>query len=83
VFLDADGRTLLRAYAEYYPAAELSRLRETLDVEWVTLPRVRTFAQLRHEVPGSFPWTLAHIWLTLALVVSLAVIVGGVVAGSS
>jgi hypothetical protein len=54
-----------------------------VEVNAVTSRIVRTFAQLRREVPGSFPWTLAHIWLTFALVVSLAVIVGGVVAGSS
>jgi hypothetical protein len=86
VFLDVDGRTLLRAYAEYYPADERLRLREALAVHWVTLSDVRTFAQLRRELPGSFPWTLAHVWLTFALVALLAVVVltvGGIIAGSS
>lgn len=83
LFLDSGDRTLLRAYAEYYPAAELARLREALDVSWARLPRVRTFAEMRREISGSFPWTLAHVWLTSALVVLLALLIGGAIAGNA
>jgi hypothetical protein len=80
LFLDARNKTLLRAYAEYYPANELFRLQAALDVPWETAAAIRTFAQMRRDIPRSFPWALAHIWLTLAII---AVITGGAVAGSS
>ena len=75
-------QTLLRAYAEYYPASELSRLRETLHVGWDTLPNVRTFAQVRRDIPSSFPWSLAHIWLTLVLITLAALVIGGLIAAN-
>jgi hypothetical protein len=80
LFVDASGRVLLRAYAEYYPAAELSRLNETLAVDWETLPGVRTFAQIRRDIPRSFPWSLAHIWLTSAVITSVLLVIGGIIA---
>jgi hypothetical protein len=83
LFLDAQDRVLLRAYAEYYPVNELFRLREALDVFWETPAAIRTFAQARRDIPGSFPWVLAHIWLTLAIIGVIALIIGGAVAGGS
>ena len=77
LFLDIHGRTLMRAYAEYYPEQELVRLREALDVSWDSTPEVRTFARVRRDVPGSFPWALAHIWLTLAIVGAAALTAAG------
>jgi hypothetical protein len=68
VFLDSGGRPLLRAYAEYYPPAELLRLQDTLGVAWDSLGETRTFARMRREIPRSVPWALAHLWLTLAIV---------------
>jgi hypothetical protein len=72
VFLDSGGKPLLRAYAEYYPSAELLRLRDTLGVEWDSLGETRTFARIRREIPRSFPWALAHVWLTLAIIAVVA-----------
>lgn len=83
LFLDARNKTLLRAYAEYYPANELFRLQDALDVPWDPRPAIRTFAQMRRDIPHSFPWALAHIWLTLAIIAAVALIIGGAVAGSS
>jgi hypothetical protein len=80
LFLNRSGRVVLRAYAEYYPAAELSRLKETLAVDWETLPNVRTFAQIRRDIPKSFPWSLAHIWLSSALITSALLVIGGIIA---
>ncbi|MDP9227345.1 MAG: hypothetical protein M3P18_26560, partial [Actinomycetota bacterium] len=60
---------------------ELWQLRETPNVSWDTLPNVRTFAQMRQDIPRSFPWTLAHTWLTLAVVAVLALLIGGIIAG--
>jgi hypothetical protein len=80
LFLDADGVTLMRAYAEYYPREELLRLRDALGVDWDVRGDVRTFAQYRRDIPGSFPWPLAHVWLTLALVALLVVVIGSAIA---
>jgi hypothetical protein len=74
VFLDSRGRPLLRAYAEYYPPEELLRLRQALDVEWDSRAGTRTFARMRREIPHSFPWALAHIWLTLAILAGVALL---------
>jgi hypothetical protein len=83
LFVDSSSRVVLRAYAEYYPAAELSRLRETLNVGWDALPNVRTFAQMRRDIPGSFPWSLAHMWLTLVLITLAALAIGGLIAANA
>ena len=80
LFLDASGRTLLRAYADYYPAAQLSQFRDALDVRWDRDDRVRTFAQMRREIPKSFPWTLAHIWITTIMMLVAAFVIVSVVA---
>ena len=80
LFLDSRAQTILRAYAEYYPADELARLRETLDVGWDVFPNVRTFAQVRRDIPGSFPWSMAHMWLTIALITLGALLIGGLIA---
>jgi hypothetical protein len=83
LFLDARGKLLMRAYADYYPTNELLRLRDTLDVSWQTAPQLRTFAQMRRDIPRSFPWTLAHIWLSLAIVAGIALVIAGLDAGNS
>jgi hypothetical protein len=54
LFVDANDDVLMRAYAEYYPAQELSRLRATLGVPWDRVPETRTFAQFRKDMPNSF-----------------------------
>jgi len=66
-FLDPEGRTLLRAYAEYYSPEELDRFRAALGVPWEQLAGLRTFRQLRRELPGSVPWAMAHYWLSAIL----------------
>jgi hypothetical protein len=81
LFLDAHNRTLLRAYAEYYPTDELSRLRAALDVDWEVVPGARTFAEVRRAIPASFPWALAHFWVTLALVTATGLVLAGLIAG--
>ncbi len=63
LFLDTHGRPLLRAYAEYYPTAELERLRHALDVPWESRSKIWTFESMRREFPGSFPWVLGHFRL--------------------
>ena len=83
LFLDASDRTLMRAYAEYYPASELARLRDALDVSWDPDARLRTFRQVRRDIPGSFPWALAHIWITLAIIAALAIVIAGLIAGTT
>lgn len=83
LFLDARNEALMRAYAEYYPATELFRLRDALDVPWQEVAAIRTFAQMRHDIPRSFPWALAHIWLTLAIIAVVALLIGGALAASS
>jgi hypothetical protein len=54
-----------------------------LGVDWDEQAKVRTFAQLRREVPGSFPWSLAHVWLTLAIVAVLGLVIGTAISASS
>lgn len=81
LFLDARGEPLLRAYADYYPSDELTRLQQTLDVPWDSPTQFRTFAQMRHDVPRSFPWALAHAWLStvgalLIVTVAIAAVAG-------
>jgi uncharacterized membrane protein len=65
------------------PREELVRLRDALGVDWDEQAKVRTFAQLRREVPGSFPWSLAHVWLTLAIVAVLGLVIGTAISASS
>lgn len=81
LFLDDRGRTILRAYAEYYRSAELLRLREALGVPWDRIPEVLTVAETRRELPRAFPWPLAHIWLTSLAGTALAMVVSGMVFG--
>jgi hypothetical protein len=83
LFLDTRDQTLMRAYAEYYPEDELDRLKNALNVSWDSQPRLKTFGQVRRDIPGSFPWALAHIWLTLAMVAAVALVIGGLIAGNS
>jgi hypothetical protein len=59
------------------------RLRDALGVDWDEQAKVRTFAQLRREVPGSFPWSLAHVWRTLAIVAVLGLVIGTAISASS
>lgn len=81
LFLDARGEPVLRAYAEYYSSDQLAQLEQTLDVPWDSPSEIRTFAQMRRDIPRSFPWALAHVWLTTwgAFFILIAVVM--VVAG--
>jgi hypothetical protein len=54
--LDDESRLLFRAVAEYYPPDELARLEDALAVPWQAVPEPRPYAELRRELPGSFPW---------------------------
>jgi hypothetical protein len=74
LFLDAHGGVLLRAYAEYYPADDLASLRRTLNVSWDAQTQTRTFAEIRRDLPGSFPWTLAHVWLTTTVILLIGIV---------
>lgn len=74
LFLDARGRLLLRAYAEYYPADDLASLRQTLNVAWDAQRQTRTFAEMRRDLPGSIPWALAHVWLTTTVILLIGVV---------
>lgn len=82
LFLDADNRTLLRAYAEYYPPDEISRLRDALNLDWEVVSGVHTFGQIRRAIPASFPWPLAHLSLTLALLTATGLLLAGLIASS-
>lgn len=81
LFLDARGEPLLRAYAEYYPPDELARLRQSLDVAWETPDQTRTFSQMRNDIPRSFPWALAHVWLCTSGAFFIAIVAIAAVAG--
>jgi hypothetical protein len=81
LFLDARGAPILRAYAEYYPPDELARLMQTLDVAWETPDQTRTFAQMRRDIPQSFPWALAHVWLSVSGAFFIAIVAIAAVAG--
>ncbi len=83
LFLDAENKTLMRAYAAYYPVNELFRLRDALDVPWESRVAIGTFSEMRREIPRSFPWPLAHIWLTLTVIALIGFIIAGAFAGSS
>jgi hypothetical protein len=72
LFVDEADRTLLRAYADYYPLEELARFSAALALPWRQVPGTATFAHARREFPGSFRWPWAHVWLVL-----LAVLVAG------
>lgn len=85
LFLDASGRTLMRAYAEYYPQEELGRFRAASAIPWDHLSGVPTVADVRRRLPGSFPWVLAHPWITTLLLVLIALVlasIGVAVAGA-
>jgi hypothetical protein len=64
LFLDAEDRPFLRAYAQYYSYHDLKRLKTALAVPWVRVSGVHTFLSVRRRYPGSVPWMWAHYWLT-------------------
>jgi len=74
-FVDASGRTRLRAYAEFYDVGDLAQLADSLGVPWQQVPGVVSFRELRKQLPGSVPWAWAHYWLSAA-----GVLVAGFVA---
>lgn len=75
LFLADDRSVLLRAYVDYYPANELARLEDGLSVPWRDDYDTKTFLAARRQVPGAFPWPLAHLWITtIGLMVGVVVL---------
>jgi hypothetical protein len=83
LFLDADGRTVMRAIVSSYPPDEVQRFLRALDRPTTALPGVLKVGEVRREFPRSFHWPWAHYLLTVFLLMTggifLAIVAAGIV----
>jgi hypothetical protein len=80
LFIGSGGRTLLRAYADYYTPEQLARFRAGLGTRWERLAPM-PLETARQSYPGSFGWQWAHPWLMTLAVLFAGFALATVVAG--
>lgn len=79
LLLTGDGRAVARLSPAYWAPEDLAALRRALDVPLEERGRMVSGRALRRDIPGSVPWAVAYVWVTVAA--GLAAVIGLVVAG--
>lgn len=76
LFLDPNGRTLLKLPAKWWPEEEIDRLGKALGVVTTETLEILDGPAFRRRYPGSIPWIFANpLWTHPALVVLLFAVI--------
>ncbi|HEX4520017.1 MAG TPA: hypothetical protein VH063_10595 [Gaiellaceae bacterium] len=78
-FMDTEGRTVMRVWAEHYRFRDLEHLKALLGVPWNYETAYSRMLDFERAHPRSVPWPLAHYWLSSLAAITASLVVLGFV----